>query len=105
MDLSPIEISELNFKSFKLVPNNKESIVFIPYIDGDYMIVEYEPWDLFAYANNREDLIKEISDNLYVIWTEYAEEEDSNLETHSLKLKKRLLLDLLPFKSSDPIID
>jgi hypothetical protein len=103
MDLSPIYLSEFQFKDIKIIPNRK--IKLFPYLcdKGRNIRIEYEPWALCVSGEDRPSLIKELREHLYVNWIEFAEEDDSNLDRHALKIKYRLIEDLSAFKSSNPI--
>lgn len=103
IDLSPILLTEFYFKGLRIVPNRK--IKLHPYLcdKGKRIRIEYEPWALCISGDNRSSLIKELHKNIYVLWVEFAEESDSNLEKHALKVKNRLISDFSALKSSDPI--
>lgn len=104
MDLSPIYLDEFEFNGLKIRPNKK--IRLTPYLgDKNYIRIEYEPWALCVFAKDRTTLLKNLIEQLYVLWVEFAEELDSKLGKHSLKIKQRLLEDFSAFKSSDPVID
>jgi hypothetical protein len=102
MDFSPIYISEIDFGGIKIVPNKRLKLIPYKGIRNNFLI-EYEPWALSISAKDRISLLVEIKKHIYFLWTEFAEELDSNLENHALKVKYRLLEDFSAFKSSDPI--
>lgn len=90
LDTDPVEIREvpLDDRLLRFEP----PLVLKPELTGSnqLMFVEHADYGINAHAQTRDELIEEIFEQVRVLWTEYAEEDDANLTGAALALKKRL---------------
>jgi len=56
--------------------------------EATLIILEYEPLNIRAYNFSREEAISDFSEEFAVLWDIYAKEEDRNLTSDALELKK-----------------
>jgi hypothetical protein len=57
------------------------------------LVIEYEPWGLVVFASTVAELADELSEQLSMLWIEYAAADESCLTASAKALKRRLLED------------
>lgn len=70
------------------------SLVAKPALDeesGQFFVVREDSIGLDAFAATRESLVREVRDQLSLLWREYALEADSRLTRHARSVKMALL--------------
>ena len=87
-DLSPIVITRFM--------RNKRTLVFTPKLSlvpvyADKMFSLTHPvWGVEVYAATRENLIRELKENLSFLWDAYALEDDAKMTSNAVSLAKIL---------------
>lgn len=91
VDLSPINISE--FTSGPDVIIAKEPIEFIPELDdtSQLLTVEHFILDIYLVASTREDLERNIEEELDLLWRNFALEDDDKLTEAAIHIKEAML--------------
>jgi hypothetical protein len=92
LDLSPLEVSEVEFEGVRL--RFKETMRLQPRLNDDnpqFVSVEEPRLGLDAFAGTVSDLLDEVAEDLVVVWKHYAKAPDSDLSPKALDLKYRLL--------------
>lgn len=71
----------------------RTALVIAPILDDDghYICLNYEALGIDVYARTRESLAEELSEQLAMLWEEYALESDERLEPSARSLKSALL--------------
>lgn len=71
----------------------KHKLELWPFCDetGELLCLEYEPLGIHVFADTREMLLKELAEQICMLWDEYASEANGNLSPAAVQLKKRLL--------------
>ena len=91
-DLSPITVYEVKLYSDRrrLVPH--KPVVLIPTTSSSGRLIEVrlDPY-LDCFALTRDDLVKQVYDEISLVWTEYAEAEDQDLTKEAVDLKLSML--------------
>lgn len=91
VDLSPMTFDRVEFgdRVFRL----REPLTLTPTLDESeqYMELCDDTLDLFVYAQNREQLVDELAEQIAVLWDEYAQEDPANLSDTAVSLQERLL--------------
>lgn len=91
LDLSPFELSdfEINNQVFKFI---QPISLDINLDDSEQLLlIEDESIMLNVFAQTREELWEELKEQIWVLWREYALENDNELSPPAIKLKQRLL--------------
>lgn len=94
--LQPVDLSPLHLKTVKW--NNRifrfsQPILLQPELDEESQqlyVVEEPCLTLYAYAQTREQLIQEISEQIAFMWDEYVQADDATLAPDALELKQHL---------------
>jgi len=90
LDLSAFEIHQLTCggRHFEFAPR----LSLIPKLteSKQYMVLQHEDLGIGVIAATREDLFVEIQQQIDMLWSEYALEEDANLTESARKLKQSL---------------
>jgi len=91
IDLSPITLRSVHWgdRVFRF----SEPLVLQPELDEESQqlyVVEEPSLTLYAYAQTREQLLQEISEQIAFMWDEYVQAEDETLATDALELKQHL---------------
>lgn len=90
LDLSALVLDEFHCKgaTFKATP----SLLLEPTLDESKQLlcIEYGDLGLDVYATTRELLLTELRDQLAMLWLEYAQAPDDELDAHAQKLKQAL---------------
>jgi hypothetical protein len=92
LDLSPLELSEVEFEGVRL--RFKETMRLQPRLNEDnpqFVSVQEPQLGLDAFAGTVNDLLDEVAEDLVVVWKHYAKAPDSDLSPKALDLKRRLL--------------
>ncbi|WP_410508118.1 hypothetical protein RSJ42_15225 [Methanosarcina hadiensis] len=69
---------------------NREVILKISFSDG-YWEGSCEELGIFVASTNPEECIRDFQEEFYVLWEEYANEDDENLTADARELKYRIL--------------
>ena len=91
VDLSPIHLKAVqwNDRMFRF----RDSLVLHPKLDEEssqLYVVEDPALTLIAYAQTREQLLQEISEQVAFMWDAYVSADDEALAEDALTLKRRL---------------
>ena len=88
LDLSPFVVTEFMPKVPLTAPLRLE-----PFLSDDEQLLRlaHEELDIDVFAPTRGELLNELREQLAMLWTEYALEEDENLSDPARQLKARLL--------------
>jgi hypothetical protein len=91
LDLSPLEVSTVRFGalSLKLSP----PLALQPTLDESKQLqcIEGAELDINVFAPTRDALLTELNEHLVMLWTEYAQAPDGELDAPARKLKQMLL--------------
>ena len=92
VDLSPITLTILQWqgRSFQF----KQPLVLTPFLDEESQelyVVEVPELTLLAYATTREQLLKEISEQVAFMWDAYVKAPEDTLASDVLSLRTRLV--------------
>lgn len=92
VDLSPIAVKSFGWddRTFRLM----QPLVLYPQLDEDssqLYVVEEPDITLLAYAQTREQLWREIDEQLACMWEEYVQCDPDELAPDAIQLRKRLL--------------
>lgn len=93
LDLSPFVLAEVTGKRVKLkLPS---PITLTPTLSESEQLVclEYARWNLDVFASTRLELFDELKEQIFMLWEEYAQEDDQVLSEAAVALKKSLLED------------
>ena len=91
VDLSPLEISTVRHGAVNLLVS--PSLTAEPTLDDtkQLLCIEYPEFEVSVFANTREALLVELHEQLAMLWQEYAQANDEQLDAIALQLKKTLL--------------
>lgn len=95
--LQPVDLSPMTLKSVKWgdrIFRFTEPMVLQPSLDEESQqlyVVEEPSLTLYAYAQTREQLLLEISEQIAFMWDEYVQAEDQDLAADALDLKQSLV--------------
>lgn len=92
VDLSPMTFERLNQEGRTL--EFCEPLTLSPELDEDsnqFYELRDETLDLFVYAQTREQLADELTEQLFMLWDEYAQESPDNLTPHAQQVRLELL--------------
>lgn len=92
LDLSPLEISEVNYGGVRL--HLHEPLRLQPRLDREnpyFLTVEEARFGLDAFAGTVSELVEEVAESLVVGWRNYAQTPDAELSRKALDLKRNLL--------------
>ena len=91
LDLSPLEISSVQHGAISL--RVAPTLLLEPTLDDSKQLlcVENHELDMMIFAPTREALLAELHEHLAMLWQEYAQAKDDDLDTLALQLKQALL--------------
>lgn len=91
LDLSPLEISTVRHGPVNLLIF--PSLIAEPTLDDtkQLLCIEYPELEVSVFATTREALLFELHEQLAMLWQEYAQANDEQLDAIALQLKKTLL--------------
>ena len=91
VDLSPLEISTVQHGTVNL--RVAPALMFEPCLDDSKQLlcVGSPEFNITVYAPTRETLLVELHEHLAMLWQEYAQAQDDDLDSLALKLKQALL--------------
>jgi len=92
LDLSPLEVSEVEYEGVRL--RFKQPVQLKPHVNQEnpqFLNVEEPALGLDAFAGTVSDLMDEVAEDLVVVWKQYALAPDAGLSPKALELKRRLL--------------
>ena len=91
LDLSPLEISSVRHGAINLLV--APALMAEPTLDDtkQLLCIEYPEFEISVFATTREALLLELHEQLAMLWQEYAQAGDSDLDGIALQLKKTLL--------------
>ncbi len=92
LDLSPLEVNEVEYDGLRL--RFKEPLRLQPRLNDDnpqFLVVEDSNLGLDAFAGTVSDFVDEVAESLVVGWKHYALASDAELAPKALELKHRLL--------------
>jgi hypothetical protein len=87
-ELRPYRASELSWGG-RRIRLRHEIACGVSQEDGLY-VIEYEPLAIRAYAQSREDAIRDFNEEFIVLWDQYANTPDQQLTADAVSLKRRL---------------
>jgi hypothetical protein len=87
MDMSPLVVREF---APGVVLREPLSLTPMQSEDGELLRLEYGPLDIDVFAATRSELQEELREQLAMLWTEFALEDDEKLSGPAVELKKRL---------------
>ncbi|MCE5223772.1 hypothetical protein LLG10_06280 [bacterium] len=92
IDYEPLELANFTFQSrtFEFIQGPKKFNVKLD-DSKQYYAVEDPQLNVYVYATQRSELIKEITESLYADWVEIASAEDNELDASAIALKRYLL--------------
>lgn len=93
IDLSPFVVSEIAVGELHLVTHAPVSLTPTLTESEQLLCLEHAPWDLDVFAATRQELAAELREQIAMLWTEYAQEEDDMLAEPARRLKATLLRD------------
>jgi hypothetical protein len=91
VDLSPLEVSTVKYGTLSLKAS--PALSFAPELDESkqLMCVEHAAFDVLVFATTREGLLAELHEHLSMLWREYAQANDDDLDPSAQLLKQSLL--------------
>lgn len=91
LDLSPLEISTVRHGTINL--RVAPALLLEPSLDDSKQLlcVENNELDITVFAPTREALLVELHEHLAMLWQEYAQAKDNDLDAPALHLKQALL--------------
>ena len=91
VDLSPLDVSSIQLCETHL--RVSPALNAEPQLDESKQLLcmEYPAFELLVFAPTREGLLAEIQEHMAMLWVEYAQAQDHQLDTNALKLKQTLL--------------
>ena len=91
LDLSPMEISAVRHGSVNLLVS--PPLMAEPALDDtkQLLCIDYPEFDISVFATTREALLVELHEHIAMLWQEYAQANDDELDAIALQLKKTLL--------------
>lgn len=91
VDLSPISLKVIHWNDREFRFN--QSLSLYPTLDDDsqqFYVVEDPGLTLFAYAQTREQLLQEISEQIALMWDAYVNVSESELALDAVRLRRHL---------------
>lgn len=90
IDLSPFQLSEIHGDGFTLVA--VQPLRLVPYLDEtlQYLCLEDSDLHIDVFAQTRQRLLPELTEQILMLWQEYARADDSDLDEIAIGLKKKL---------------
>ncbi|MGK5082982.1 hypothetical protein WDW37_06725 [Bdellovibrionota bacterium FG-1] len=91
VNLSPIRLPQLKWKN--RVFEFAQPMEFTPSLDAETQqlyVIEDASLGLNVFSETREGLVQELSEQVAMLWDEYADEEDENLADDALAVAKKL---------------
>ena len=92
-NLGTLSVNGFSVYGIPIKVRKNQPVVF--YIEYDFATASYfvEDQDLgiCAYSNKKESMLRELNDNLAMVWTNYAKEKNKNLTPDAITIKKNLL--------------
>lgn len=100
LDLSPVTLNVVE-GALRRLRFAEGARSFTPELDseGKLLVVQDEQLDLHAYAPNRAELIQEISEQIEMLWIEFAETSEE-LTPAAAALRERLIITLQPIENA-----
>ena len=89
LDLRPYRTTEIQWLNRKFLLSHE--IACDVRKEDSLIIIEYEPLNIRAYSFSREEAIKDFAEEFALIWDYYAKENDANLTSDAISLKRILL--------------
>ena len=92
LDLTPLELREVEFQGLRL--RFRQTMLLQPKLVEDnpqFLAIEDAELGLDVFAGTIEELVEELSEDLTVLWLNYAKAADSDLTPQALEMKHRLL--------------
>ena len=65
-------------------------IICKPFRDGSLYVIEYAPLGIHSYAETVEDVVRDFTEEFFLIWEDYGLAPDEELAPSGLRLKARL---------------
>jgi hypothetical protein len=90
-DSSRFEIEKISFNGRIL--QSRDKLGFEPFYDPDIhmMAIQCPEFGMFVSGNTKEELKREVEEDIAFLWEEIALEKDDNLTRGAIALKNRLL--------------
>jgi hypothetical protein len=91
VDLTPFVLNEVTRGQIRI--RFREPLTLVPKLteSQQLMFLEDETFGIEVFAPSRSELLEELKEQVIMLWTEYATEDDDNLSDLAKALKKRLL--------------
>jgi len=61
------------------------------YKDNGYYVIEYKPLNIVVYTKTEAEAMKQLKDEIDILWNAYVLEDDDNLTEGAIKLKRKLM--------------
>lgn len=93
---SPVKSISFNHVSgdnIQLITKGKPIRVTVKYLSPNELWYEYKKYNIYGVADSEEDLKKQFSEDIIVLWQLYASINDHNLDLSAKQLKDQLLND------------
>ena len=91
LDLSPFVITEIPGSQWKL--KAVQPVNLHPFLSNNEQLLclQHEAWGLDVFAATRPELFDELKEQMLMLWSEYAREEDGALSAPALSVKSALI--------------
>jgi hypothetical protein len=91
VDMSPVVLDRIQFGEGFLAFRPVIQLTPAESTPTHLLRLEHPPLDIDVFARTRDDLLDELNEQVVMLWTEYAKEDDRNLTASSRDLKQKLL--------------
>lgn len=93
IDLSPFVVDEVAVGDLRLRARRPVSLTPTLSESEQLLCLEHVPWDLDVFAQTRQELAVELREQIAMLWSEYAMEDDDVLAEPARQLKASLIRD------------
>jgi hypothetical protein len=91
IDLSPIEINDIDYGKKKLHLKNSLILTLTLDISEQLYTINYSEFGLELFAYTRQEITNDVKSEIVYLWDEYVKTEDDTLTEDAKFLKKKLL--------------
>lgn len=91
IDLSPFVVHEVTVGDLRLRAQSPIALTPTLSESEQLLCLEHAPWNLDVFAHTRQELAAELREQIAMLWTEYAMDDDANLAEPARRLKASLL--------------
>ena len=93
LDLSPFVLGEFKATNFGLKPQRHLQLQPVLSENQQLVCLDHASWGLDVFAATRSQLFEELTEQLLMLWIEYARETDDLLSQPAIQVKRQLLAD------------